>query len=103
MLQEKRKYKSVHSLGQGKLRNKSQIVVKQSGPFNLNHSSKLYILNLRHCRLRYRFYFYRIGKSGQHRAPHPANGGTSLKEERDSATENNFPPLLKLWRVKVKT
>lgn len=31
----------------------------------------------------------REGKSGQHRAPYPANGWTSLKKERDSATENN--------------
>jgi len=32
----------------------------------------------------------RVGKSGQHRATHPANGRTSLKKERDSATENNY-------------
>ena len=49
--------------------------------------------------------FYRLGstrggKSGQYRAPYPANSGTDPDGSRDSATENNHPVLC---RERVKT
>lgn len=49
--------------------------------YNLNHSSDDNILNLPHCKLSYRLITRWEGKSGQHRAPHPANGWTSLKKK----------------------
>jgi len=66
---------------------KKSLIDRQTLPHNLNHSSKTINLNLHHCKLRYRFYENRVGKSGQHRAPHPANGWTVCNNKHETVPQ----------------